>query len=67
MVKVNKNKTTNTVFTLSTKQQQVNLKFDSYTLRETPEYLGIMFDKILTLKAKLKKTSDKVKNKNGTY
>ena len=54
MVKVNNYKTTYTVFPLSTKQQRVNLQFDSYTFREEEEtqtYLGITFDKRLTCKA----------------
>ena len=63
MVKVNKDKTTYTVFTLSTKQQRVNLQFDSHTLREeeTPTYLGITFDKRLTWKAQLQKNQTKAK------
>lgn len=63
MVRVNKDKTTYTVFTLSTKQQRVNLQFDSHTLREeeTPTYLGITFDKRLTWKAQLQKNQTKAK------
>ena len=62
-VKVNEGKTTYTVFTLSTKEQKVNLSFNGQNLKEdkTPIYLGVTFDPKLTWKEQLLKNNTKSK------
>jgi len=63
MVKVNEDKTTFTVFTLSTKAQNVNLNYNGHRLQEekTPIYLGITFDPRLTWKVQLQNNKTQAK------
>ena len=63
VVKVNAGKTTYTVFTISTKEQKVNLVFNGLILKEdkTPVYLGVTFDPRLTWKEQLQKNKTKAK------
>ena len=63
VVRVNAGKTTYTVFTLSTKEQKVNLVFNGLILQEdkTPVYLGVTFDPRLTWKEQLQKNKTKAK------
>merc|ERR1712240_709070 len=63
VVKVNAGKTTYTVFTLSTKEQKVNLAFNGLKLQKdkTPVYLGVTFDQTLTWKEQLQKNKTKAK------
>ena len=57
LVKINTNKTTYTVFSLSPKEQRISLTINKQTLRpeENPTYLGITFDKRLTWKQQTEK------------
>ena len=55
IMKTNPQKTTYTVFTLSTKKQSLTLTLDGQNLKEenNPKYLGITFDPRLTWKAQI--------------
>ena len=62
-VKVNAGKITYTVFTLSTKEQKVNLSFNDDQLKEdkNPICHGVTFDQRLTWKEQLQKNKTKAK------
>jgi len=58
LVKINANKTTYTIFSLSTKEMKANLHINGTTLEreDTPTYLGVTFDKRLTWKQHTEKS-----------
>ena len=60
-MKVNATKTTYTVFSLSNKEQTVNLKLEGQKLKQDkcPTYLGITFDPRLTWKHQIEKAQTK--------
>ena len=60
-MKVNATKTTYTVFSLSNKEQTVNLKLEGQNLKQDkcPTYLGITFDPRLTWKHQIEKAQTK--------
>ena len=60
-MKVNATKTTYTVFSLSNKEQTVNLKLEGQKLKQDkcPTYLGITFDPRLTWKHQIEKAQNK--------
>ena len=60
-MKVNATKTTYTVFSLSNKEQTVNLKLEGQKLKQDkcPTYLGITFDARLTWKHQIEKAQTK--------
>ena len=65
LVKINSKKTTYTIFSLSPKEQSVNLYIDEQKINEdkTPTYLGITFDKRLTWKQQIEKAELKAKTR----
>ena len=60
-MKLNATKTTYTVFSLSNKEQTVNLKLEGQKLKQDkcPTYLGITFDPRLTCKHQIEKAQTK--------
>ena len=62
---MNPEKTTHTVFTLSTVKQTANLYLDGEKLEseENPTYLGVTFDKRLTWKKQVEKSEKKAKSR----
>ena len=65
LVRMNPEKTTHTVFTLSTVKQTANLYLDGEKLEseENPTYLGVTFDKRLTWKKQVEKSEKKAKSR----
>ena len=65
LVKINETKTTYTVFSLSTKEQKVNLKINnqSLPLDSTPTYLGVTFDRRLTWKTQSENAEKRAKSR----
>ena len=67
LIKANASKTNFTLFTLSSKSQNVKLKLNGQTLEEnpTPTYLGVTFDARLTWKQQIKRSCSKAKQRLG--
>ena len=65
LMKINTNKTTYTIFSLSTKEQEIELRLDGQKLAEdkSPTYLGITFDKRLTWKHQIQTAEVKAKTR----
>ena len=65
LMKINTTKTTYTIFNLSTKEQEKELRLDSQKLAEdrSPTYLGITFDKRLTWKHQIQTAEVKAKTR----
>ena len=65
LIKTNPTKTTFTLFSLSTKVQNVKLTLNGHNLAEdpSPTYLGVTFDTRLTWKQQIKKCCNKAKRR----
>ena len=63
LIRINTTKTTYTIFSLSPKDQHVNLKLNGQNLNadDCPTYLGVTFDKRLTWKQQLQKAENRGK------
>ena len=63
LVKVNENRTTFTIFSLSNQKHSVHLKLNGHTMHQedAPTYLGVTLDRRLTWKNKLQKNQARAK------
>ena len=63
LIRMNPEKTTHTIFTLSTVEQKANLHLDGekIKLEENPTYLGVTFEKRLTWKKQIQNSESKAK------
>lgn len=67
LVKVNEQKTTYSIFSLSNQDPRINLQINGHTLQldDSPSYLGVTFDRRLTWKSQTAKTQARAKQRLG--